>query len=279
VTDAFRPETLDDALAVLTMENTVPVAGCTDLMVIDHAQHREHESVVDLAYVPELRGIRETPDGLWIGASTTFAQLRASEPVCERFPVIADMAATIGALQIQNRATVGGNIANASPAGDSLPVWLALGAVVDIAAPGTRRQVPYDEMHLGYRQTALEAGELIVGLTVPFARHEDAVPIQRYWKVGTRAAQAISKVVVALRAESRDGVLHDLRIAAGSVAPTPVRLRAAEELCAGKPMTASLAAEAGRAAASEVTPIDDVRSTADYRRFVIARVVRRMLLG
>jgi len=275
MTAARRPADLAEALVALQDTGAIAVAGCTDLMVVDHALARVHASVVDLSGLVELRGIRETDGGVWIGAGTTFGELRASSVVAERFPVIAEMSATIGALQIQNRATVGGNIANASPAGDSLPVWMALGAELELAGPQGTRRLPYDEMHRAYRETALQPGELIVGLRLPFGGADE---VQRFCKVGTRAAQAISKVVAALHADARDGALHDLRIAAGSVAPTPVRLSAAEQLVEGRPLTAELAAEAGLAAAREVTPIDDVRSTADYRRFVLARTVRRMLL-
>lgn len=275
MTIAVQPSNLAEALAALQDEGAVAVAGCTDLMVVDHAQQREHARVVDLTGLSELRGIRETDAGLWIGAGTTFAELRRSPVVGAHFPVIAEMAATIGALQIQNRATVGGNIANASPAGDSLPVWLALGAEVEIASATSRRRVPYDEMHTGYRETALVPHELIVGLRL---RIGSAADVQGFRKVGTRAAQAISKVVVALRTDREGDALHGLRIAAGSVAPTPVRLTAAESVVEGRSLTPELCAAAGLAAAREVSPIDDVRSTADYRRFVLARTVRRMLL-
>jgi CO/xanthine dehydrogenase FAD-binding subunit len=276
MTVAHRPTDLAQALAALRTPEAIAVAGCTDLMVVDHALAREHATVVDLSGLAELRGVREADGHLWIGAGTTFAELRASSIVTERFPVIAEMSATIGALQIQNRATVGGNIANASPAGDSLPVWLALGAEIELAGTDGTRRLPYAEMHRAYRETALQPGELIVGLRLPCGGPRD---VQRFRKVGTRAAQAISKVVVALRADVVDGALHGLRIAAGSVAPTPVRLKQCEGLVEGRLLTVALAAEAGLAAAREVTPIDDVRSTADYRRFVIARTVRRMLLG
>lgn len=275
MTVAHRPRNLDDALAALAEEGAVAVAGCTDLMVEDHARGRRHAVVVDLTRLSELRGIRETQDGLWIGAGTTFAELRRAPQVADAFPVVAEMASTIGALQIQSRATVGGNIANASPAGDSLPVWLALGATVELAGPGGRRSVPYDEVHVDYRRTALRRGELIVGLFVPPARPDEVFAFR---KVGTRAAQAISKVVVAMRARRDGDALLDVRLAAGSVAPVPVRLREAERAAAGRAIDDAVAADVGAAAAGEVTPIDDVRSTADYRRFALARVVRRVVL-
>lgn len=275
MTELVRPATLEAALVAMESRHAVAIAGCTDLMVIDHAQARKYAKVVDLTRIEELRGIRESADELWIGAGTTFAELRDARVVRERFPAIAAMSATIGAQQIQNRATVGGNIANASPAGDSLPVWLALGAEIELAGTSGRRRLPYEAMHLAYRSTALQPSELIVGLRVPFGVAQDA---QRYWKVGTRAAQAISKVVLAMRASLRDGALHDVRLAAGSVAPIPLRLTATEQVVEGRVIDGELAARAGLTAANEVAPIDDVRSTADYRRFVIARTVRRMLL-
>lgn len=274
MTVAHRPRNLDDALAALAEEGAVAVAGCTDLMVEDHARSRSHAVVVDLTRLSELRGIRETQDGLWIGAGTTFAELRRAPQVADAFPIVAEMAATIGALQIQNRATVGGNIANASPAGDSLPVWLALGATVEFAGPGGRRGVPYDEVHVDYRRTAMRRGELIVGLHVPLARADEVFAFR---KVGTRAAQAISKVVVAMRARRDGDALSDVRIAAGSVAATPVRLFEAERAASAGAIDDAAAARVGAAAAREVTPIDDVRSTADYRRFALARTVRRIV--
>jgi xanthine dehydrogenase small subunit len=277
---ALRPRSLDEAVRHLEEDpGLVPVSGCTDLMVRGPEELHRMDRMIDLLGIPELRGIREVSGGLGgleIGAATTFTEIRDSAAVRAAFPSLVEAAAQVGGWQIQNRATLGGNMANASPAGDSLPVLLALNAVVVVAGPHGEREIPYSGFHTGYRKTALEPGEIIVRVRLP------ALPdgsVQAFRKVGTREAQAISKVVVALAGRVADGRIAELRLAAGSVAPVPVRLRAAEEAVQGLAPGAEAADRAGRAAAQEVEPIDDVRSTADYRRFALERVVRRMVLG
>ncbi len=271
-----RPTTLAEALAALASQPALlPVAGCTDLMVAGAPRRAAVEAVLDLLAIPELRGIREVPGGVEIGAATSFAQLAASALVAGTFPALAAAAAQVGGWQIQNRATLGGNIANASPAGDSLPVLLALGATVIVAGPGGERQVPYDAFHVAYRRTALRPGELIARVRLPLPAPGSR---QAFRKVGTRQAQAISKVAVAMLGRAMDGEVRELRLGAASVAATPVRLRAAEDAALGRPV-GEAAERAARAAAESVEPIDDVRSTAEYRRFALAAVVRRMVLG
>lgn len=276
MTVALRPRSLDEALRFLEEDpELVPAAGCTDLMVRGPEAFREMSRVIDLLGIPELRGIREADGGLEIGATTTFAKIHRSAAVRTAFPALAAAAALVGGWQIQNRATLGGNIANASPAGDSLPVLLALDAVVRAAGPRGVREIPYGEFHTGYRKTALEKGEIVASVRLPYLPDGS---VQAFRKVGTREAQAISKVVVAMAGRAEGGRVVDLRLAAGSVAPVPVRLRAAEDAARGIP-PAEAAERAGREAAREVTPIDDVRSTADYRRFALERVVRRLVLA
>lgn len=274
MTRSFRPASLGEALAVLATERAVPVAGCTDLMVVDHAAQRRHEAVLDVTRIPELQGIEREAGWLSIGAATTFSELHANDDVRERLPILAQVAATIGGWQIQNRATLGGNIANASPAGDSLPVLLALDAELAVAGTDGERRLPYTDVHRGYRETALAPGELIVRVRIPLPGR---TTVQRFRKVGTRAAQAIAKVGAAFVAELEDGRLRAVRVAASSVAPTPVRLAAAEAACEGRPPDDDTARAAAAAARADVAPIDDVRSTAAYRSFVLGRVVRRMI--
>ncbi len=270
------PGSLAAALAALAGDPAlVPIAGCTDLMVGDPLRRLATDRVLDLTRIPELQEIRETDGAIEIGAATTFRALGDSPLVAGTFPALAAAARVVGGWQIQCRATIGGNVANASPAGDSLPVLLALGARLVLAGPAGEREVPYEEFHVGYRKTALAPGEIVARLRLPLPAPGTA---QAFRKVGTREAQAISKVVVAMAGRVEGGAIATLRLAAGSVAPVPVRLRAAEEAALGQPPGAGAAARAGRAAAGEVTPIDDVRSTADYRRWVLERVVRRMVL-
>ena len=274
---ALRPRSLDEAVRHLEGDpGLVPVAGCTDLMVRGPEALHQLDRMIDLLGIPELRGIREADGGLEIGAATTFTEIRSLAAVRAAFPSLAEAASQVGGWQILNRATIGGNMANASPAGDSLPVLLALDAVVVVAGRQGQREIPYSGFHTGYRKTALEPGEIIVSVRLP-ALQEGSV--QAFRKVGTREAQAISKIVVALAGRVDGGRIAEIRLAAGSVAATPVRLHAAEEAARGQAPGAEAAERAGRAAAQEVQPIDDVRSTADYRRFALERVVRRMVLG
>lgn len=274
---ALQPRTLEEAVGYLGQDpGLVPTAGCTDLMVRGIEALHRMDRVLDLLGIAELRGIRETGGGLEIGATTPFSEIRRSAAVRAAFPSLAMAASQIGGWQIQNRATLGGNLANASPAGDSLPVLLALDATVVLAGAAGLREILYTEFHTGYRKTALQPGEIVVRIRLP---HLPQGSVQSFRKVGTREAQSISKVVVALAGRVEGGRIADIRLGAGSVAATPVRLRAAEDAVRGMAPGAEAAEIAGRAAAQAVTPIDDVRSTAEYRSFALERVVRRMVLG
>jgi CO/xanthine dehydrogenase FAD-binding subunit len=276
MTQAYAPRSLKEAVSYLAeAPELTPIAGCTDLMVAGTQQLQDRKDVLDLLRIPEIRGIRQDQNGWRIGATTTFREIATSRKIQRAFPALAAAASEIGGWQIQNRATLGGNIANASPAGDSLPVLLALDATIVTAGPSGQREIPYHEFHLGYRKTALQSKEIIAWIRIPDA---SSGTIQFFRKVGTREAQAISKVVVAMSACKQDGRLEEVRFGAGSVAPVPVRLEAAETACKGRPPNAEVADKTAEAAMAEVTPIDDVRSTAAYRRFVLGRVVRRMIL-
>ena len=273
---AFAPKSLEETLLRLAEHPDLrPLAGCTDLMVSEPEDRRGLPGVLDLQSVPELRGIEWRGGSLEIGAVTPFSEIRDSPEVQQSFPVLAEAASKIGGWQIQNRASLGGNMANASPAGDSLPALLVLEAQVVLLGPEGRRTVHYGEFHRGYRETALGPGEIIGWVQLP-KPPEGATQLFR--KVGTREAQAISKVVVALLASVSDGQISEYRLAAGSVAETPVRLTEVEEAMVGQSARAAVADQAGHLAAQAVRPIDDVRSTAEYRRFVLAQVVRRMTL-
>jgi xanthine dehydrogenase FAD-binding subunit len=275
MTEAFSPKTLWEARDALARGVTL-VAGATDLLVIDHATGREHAAVLNVLGIEELQGIRVNGDLLSIGAASTFTQIRESAVVNTHAPLLVAAARTIGAAQIQNRATLGGNIANASPAGDSLPALLALGALVGIAGGDEPRLVPYNAFHTGYRKTALGANELIARVLIPLP----APAVQIFRKVGTRAAQAISKVVVGFAADRpQGGSLGNVRLAMGSVAATPIRLPEVEALIESEPLTPDQADRAATLVERSLAPIDDVRSTAEYRKHVAGRVVRRILLS
>jgi CO/xanthine dehydrogenase FAD-binding subunit len=255
-----RAHTLDDALAIMRTEHRVPIAGATDLYVGLNFGTLHSRRFLDIWPLDELRTISIRDDRLVLGALVTYTAAIASPEVRERLPMLIEAARQVGGPQIQNRGTVGGNIANGSPAGDSLPVLAAVDAVVMLRSVDGERRIPLTAFYTGYRATVMRVDELIVAVEVP-----RVAGAQWFRKVGTRAAQAISKVVVAaVRAPSP-------RIAVGSVAPTVIRLGATERALAGG---ASID-DAVVALRGEVRPIDDLRSTAEYRLRVTENLVRR----
>ena len=272
------PTRLEAAYALLTDATAPwrPLAGGTDLMVQMTGEIGEPpERVLDIWGLDELRGIAVERDALVIGALTTYTELRQSPLVPEFVPALEEAAATIGAAQIQNRGTLGGNVANASPAGDTLPVLLALGAEIVLGSAAGERTVAADDFWTGYRTTARRPDELVVRVRVPLASDR----VVRFRKIGTRRAQAISKVVMALawHATTDDGPWTDVRLALGSVAATTIRAAGAEAVLEGARPTRESADAAAAALMAELHPIDDVRSTADYRRTVAGRVLHRLI--
>jgi xanthine dehydrogenase small subunit len=269
-----RPASLAEAYEVMAESIHRPIAGGTDLMVQLEADVAEPPAaVLDLWPLDELRGFSYDGYEVTIGALTTYTELRQSPVIGARLPALEEAAATIGAAQIQNRGTIGGNICNASPAGDSLPVLLAVDATFDLGSAAGTRSVPASEFWTGYRETALREDELLIGVRFPVERHRHT----RFRKVGTRQAQAISKVVMALSYREDGGVWRDVRLALGSIAATTTRVRETEDVLEGAASRETVADHAAATLAEEIEPIDDVRSTADYRRSVSARVLHRLL--
>jgi CO/xanthine dehydrogenase FAD-binding subunit len=253
-----------------------PLAGGTDLMVQLTGEIGEPpDRILDIWRLDELRGISVETDALVIGALSTYTDIRRSPLVAEFVPALAEAAATIGAAQIQNRGTIGGNAVNASPAGDTLPVLLATGATFVLGSARGEREVVADDFWPAYRTTARRDDELLLRIRVPLASDRQV----RFRKVGTRRAQAISKVVVALawRASSDASPWSDVRLALGSMAATTVRARDAEAALEGALPSRETADAAVAALSAELHPIDDVRSTADYRRLVAGRVLHRLI--
>ena len=257
--ELIEPRSLKHALAILhERQPVVPLAGCTDLYVTFNAGASPGATYLNLWGLDDLRGIAADGPAVRIGALTTYSEVRRSPIVRRRLPALVAAAAEIGAVQIQNRGTLGGNIANASPAGDTLPVLAVAEAVVVLRSVAGTRRVAFNDFYTGYRKTVRRPDEIIVAIEVP------PVPGRQWFrKVGTRAAQAISKIVAAgVRAEAP-------RLAFGSVAPTVVRARRTEEvLAAGGSLT-----DATEALMGEINPIDDIRSTAAYRRRVAANLL------
>jgi CO/xanthine dehydrogenase FAD-binding subunit len=260
----LEPTSLADALRMLRDEGPlVPMAGCTDLYVSLNFGTLPATRFVNLWPLAELRTICVRGDVLSIGALATYTDIIRSPLVRRRLPMLVAAAREVGGAQIQNRGTIGGNVANASPAGDTLPVLAASDATVLLQSAAGSRRVPFSAFYTGYRRSVLAADELIAALEVPPVRGR-----QWFRKVGTRAAQAISKVVMAAVAPVAD---DPPRIAVGSVAPTVVRLPSTEAaLAAGASLD-----EAQRVLIEEIAPIDDIRSTAGYRTRVAANLLAR----
>jgi xanthine dehydrogenase small subunit len=253
-----------------------PVAGGTDLMVQVTGEIGEPPArVLDIWGLDELRGISLESDALVLGALSTYTEIRRSPLVAEFLPALAEAAATIGAAQIQNRGTIGGNAVNASPAGDTLPVLLACDAEMILGSAGGERTVAAGDFWPAYRRTARRDDELLLRIRIPLERDRHV----RFRKVGTRRAQAISKVVMALawRAARDADPWTDVRLALGSVAATTVRAPGTEAILEGARPTRETADAAAVALVTEIQPIDDVRSTADYRRTVAGRVLHRLI--
>ena len=270
------PTTLADAFGILSdRERPIKIiAGGTDLMVLMNAHQFDAPRFLNIWLLDELRGITEDDDKLRIGALTTYTQLIRS-PLVKRFgPALVAASRTIGAIQIQNRGTIGGNIVNASPAGDTLPVLAAYDSELEIGSVRGTRRLPFNEFYTGYRATVLKPDELLLSVRIPKLRGGER---DCFWKVGTRRAQAISKTVLAAKARKGGSVIENISIAVGSVAPTVVRGTETEKLLNGSTLTPELIEDARKMIAQEIAPITDLRSTEHYRRTVTGNVLARFL--
>jgi CO/xanthine dehydrogenase FAD-binding subunit len=277
VTPASLAEALDDLAA---HPKARPFAGGTDLMVLLDAGHLPPGRFVSLARCAELRGISRTSDGaLSIGALTTYTEIRRSPAVDDGYGLLKRAAAETGGAATQNRGTIGGNIANASPAADTPPVLLAYEAELELRSVSGVRRVAYESFHRGYKQMDLREGEIIARVLLPPRPGGDSAASRHdyYRKVGTRRAQAISKVCIAATMLQSGRMVQHVRIALGSVAPTVIRARAAERALLDRALDEDAVTAAVNALADEIAPIDDLRSTARYRARVAANLLREFL--
>jgi len=270
------PGSLQAALFLLAAEpaHWLPIAGGTDVMVLYSSGKLPNRNLVNIWKIPELRQIEVLPDSVRIGAACIYTSIRNHPIISREFPLLATAAAWTGGIANQNRGTLGGNIANASPAADSLPALLVYDAELTLISVRGERSVAYRDFHTGYKQTILAADELIRDISLPrrFSGY-----FSRARKVGARNAQAISKVCLAALGQITNGAIHDVRFALGSVAPVPLRLSETERLLRGKQIDPSLIGAAVQIAAKEIRPIDDVRSTARYRTAVTGNLVAEFL--
>jgi CO/xanthine dehydrogenase FAD-binding subunit len=268
---------LADALTLIGNEPGVwkPFAGGTDLMVLLEAGRLPHRNYVNIWPLSELRGIEVTESYVTLGALTTYTEVQAHETLETEFPMLCQAASETGGLAIQNRGTLGGNIVNASPAADSPPALLAYDAEIELVSNRGARWLPYDGFHTGYKQMEMSPDELLSRIRLP----RTTASLKHYYrKVGTRKAQAISKVCLAAVGRVENELLTDVRVVVGSVAPIVLRCHKTEDAIRGKQLTADTVNHARETLMREITPIDDVRSTATYRLRVTANLLVHFLL-
>ena len=263
---------LPEALGLLAGEPGYwqPFAGGTDLMVLLEAGKLPHKNYVNIWALAELRGIEVAEKHVTLGALTTYTDVQSHPVLREEFPMLCQAASETGGLAIQNRGTLGGNIVNASPAADSPPALLAYNAEVELLSVRGSRWVPYAEFHTGYKETVMQPDELLAHIRLPRLWPD----LQHYYrKVGTRKAQAISKICFAATARITDQSVSLVRIALGSVAPIPLRCRKTEDALQGGRLDENAIAKAKDELSREIVPIDDIRSTKDYRLQVSLNVL------
>ena len=275
--ECLYPQSLHEALQELAAHKSKAklIAGGTDLVVQWQTGGLPlPERAICVSALPELTKIEESNDDIVIGASVTHSSIKHSPAVKQYLPALRMAAATVGATQIQCLGTIGGNVANASPAGDLAPALLVTSGSVTVASAHGERVVPLNSFFKGYRKLDLKEDEIIVSFHLPKKQKECT---ESFRKLGPRKAQAISKVMAAYRGTVQDRKIKHFAVALGSVAPTAVRLPKLEEWLKGQKLTKALLDEAEKRASEEVSPIDDIRSTANYRKWVSGRLVRFFL--
>lgn len=270
------PRSLQAAVSLLAQEpgEWLPIAGGTDVMVQYAAGKLNSRRLLSIWNLPELRRIEVLPDEIQIGAGCTYTDLREDEAIRQEFPLVAAAAQWTGGIANQNRGTIGGNIVNASPAADSLPALLVYEAELILVSTRGERRLPYLRFHTGYKKMQLLSDELIRAVCLP---RKLSSYVFHARKVGARNAQAISKVCIAALGRAVGGVVGDVRIALGSVAPVPLRLTETEKTLQGNKIDSALLAMAKRTASAEIRPIDDIRSTARYRAAIACNLIAEFI--
>jgi CO/xanthine dehydrogenase FAD-binding subunit len=274
--DLRAPGSLSEALALLAREPGVwqPFAGGTDLMVLLEAGKLSHKRFLSVAKLDDLRGIEVTATDVTLGALTTYTEIQKNAVLRAEFPLLCSAARETGSIATQNRGTLGGNIMNASPAADSPPALLVYDAEIELVSERGVRWLPYHGFHTGYKKMQRALDELLRAIRLP----RRAKPWRQYYrKVGTRKAQAISKVCFAAAALVEGGMIRDMRIALGSVAPLVLRAVKTESALRGGSVTSTVIAAARETLAREIAPIDDIRSTARYRLRVAQNLLEEFL--
>jgi CO/xanthine dehydrogenase FAD-binding subunit len=277
----ISPTNLSEALNVLAKDDGFwqPFAGGTDLMVLLEAGKLPHKNYLNIWNLPELRGIEVTGYQITLGALTTYTEIQDNETLRAEFPMLCQAASETGGLAIQNRGTLGGNVVNASPAADSPPALLAYAAELELVSAKGSRTIPYHSFHTGYKQMDIRPDELLRAIRLPRFTNGASEGLTHYYrKVGTRKAQAISKVCFAGVARMNADQIADVRIALGSVAPIPIRCVQTERTLRGQTINAETLTAAKSALTTEIAPIDDLRSTRDYRLRVSLNLLEDFVL-
>jgi CO/xanthine dehydrogenase FAD-binding subunit len=274
--DLRVPGSLSEALALLAREPGVwqPFAGGTDLMVLLEAGKLSHKRYLSVAKLDDLQGIEVTAADVTLGALTTYTDIQNHPVLRAEFPLLCSAARETGSVATQNRGTLGGNIVNASPAADSPPALLVYDAEIELISQRSVRWLTYHGFHTGYKKMQLASDELLRAIRLP----RRATKWRQYYrKVGTRKAQAISKVCFAGAALVENATIRDVRIALGSVAPIVLRAVKTEDALRGSSVTPAAIAAAKEILSHEIAPIDDIRSTARYRLRVAQNLLEEFL--
>ncbi len=273
---ALSPSSLDEAYKLLAERGPGAkiIAGGTDMMVLMNGGALDVKEFIDIWRLDELRGISDEGETIRIGALTTYTQLIKSPLIQLHAPALVEASRTIGAIQIQNRGTLGGNVVNASPAGDSLPVLSAFDAEVEVGSVRGVRKISFDHFYTGYRKTVMESDEIALALRLPKLKQNER---SFFIKVGTRRAQAISKIVMAVKVKKNGELIDSINIAIGSVAPTVIRALQTESSLTNETIDTTTIERARSLVSQEVAPITDVRSTEHYRRTVTGNALAKIL--
>jgi carbon-monoxide dehydrogenase medium subunit len=277
----YQPATLQEASRLLKENGPGGrfLAGGTDLVIAMKEKGLLPRYIVDLKRVPNLKGIRENGDGsITLGALTTMYEIETSPLIKKKFHFLAQSAAEVGSIQIRNRATIGGNMANATPSADTAPALIALNASVKIASGAGERSISLEEFFKGPGQTVMSADEILTEIIIP---KTDPRLVGEYIKFSPREMMDLAYVGVAVAYNfgAKDNKCDAVRIVLGAVAPTPIRAKRAEAALEGKTLSEALAETVGDIAAEEAKPISDVRSSADYRRAMVSVMTKRALLN
>jgi len=274
--ELIAPGTLAGALSYLAEDPGMwtPIAGGTELMVAYAAGRLRAHKLLSLQGLSELESITATEQYLSIGGSVTFSELRASSIIASEFPLLARAASWVGSIANQSRATVAGNIVNGSPAADAPPALLVYDAEIELISQSGRRRMAYAEFHTSYKQNRMNSDELVLSIHLPrrFMKHASYLR-----KVGTRRAMAITKVAIAATAIVKQGIITEIHLAAASLADRPVRLFATETALLGQPINMLHRNHVRAVLLEEAKPIDDIRSTAAYRKQVAANLLDEFL--